>query len=78
VNLAAIERPVVQEARSEEESAPHHGKIAGSIVEQRKALAWQQTHLRMRCVIARAEHVMDWPERLSDLTVFPALARSHR
>ncbi|MGC1068716.1 hypothetical protein WKH16_22560, partial [Pantoea agglomerans] len=30
----------------------------------------------MRCVIARAEHVMDWLWRLSDLTLFSAQARS--
>ncbi|MGC0794539.1 hypothetical protein WKG85_04415 [Pantoea agglomerans] len=30
----------------------------------------------MRCVIARAEHVMDWLQRLSDLTLFSAQARS--
>ncbi|AVE16861.1 hypothetical protein AL522_22985 [Pantoea vagans] len=67
----------MQGTGSEEESVPPSGENAGSVFEQREALAGQRAHLRdeVRNCAGRACH--GWRIlRLSDLTLFPAQARS--
>ncbi|TKK20975.1 hypothetical protein PagCFBP13532_16655 [Pantoea agglomerans] len=78
MDLAATHKFNTQGTRSEEESVPRQDKNAGSVFEQRNALARLRAHLRdeVRNRAGRACH--GWRLlRLSDLTVFSAKARAH-
>ncbi|THB84470.1 hypothetical protein E1N66_10250 [Pantoea allii] len=52
-------------------------KTPGAFLNNAKRWPGNGRTSRMRCVIARAERVMDWLLRLSDLTMFSAQARYH-
>ena len=68
----------VQVTRAEEESVPRRDKNAGSVFEQRNALARQRAHLRDEVRNRAGRAARDWLKRLSDLTVFPSQAPSYR